>query len=400
MSFDFSTIPPPTILEETALEEIERLDLEKFQELSPEYAYFLASDPVTKLIRHGSWREYNLRLLLNRVARSRLVAFATAGDLEHAAAREGVTRMLVDSGNAQSNPPIPAVYESDDRLRSRLLDKITSRNGAGSAPWYRYHAMTADARVRDVNVYSPNFPDGFNMGGRVNISILSYEDTGVPSIDLIEKVNFTVKQPPVKVVSDLVQVEAARPVFVPIKVNVILKQTAPISVFNQLADIITDAFENQLQLGQDITLSWIVKTLSIDGVHDVTVISPTASVKVSPFQFPSLSTLEIGFGGFDNITDYRLSEAQAASIYDTIYRYYYDSCVRYKRSAEDIALDLNKTAREGVIQPVTAGFARWLGLDNLILNQTTGVLLPEDEIAYLIYEYLQPAYNAASATAS
>jgi len=394
MALDFSTIPAPTVLEEPDLAVIETRDIEFFKELDPTYAYFLKSDPVTKVLRHGSWRELILRLYINKVARSRLIAFAAEGDLEHLALSEGVTRVLVDSGDPDSEPPIPAVYEPDDRLRDRLFATIAGRNGAGSEAYYRAIALKADARVRDVNIYSPDFPDGYNMGGRVSVAVLSYESTGVPSIDLLEKVNFALQQPNVKVVSDLIQAEAARPVLVTIQATIILKQTTPIDVFNQLSAIITDAFDNQLALGQDITLGWIIKTLAIDGVHDVIIKAPLASIKVSPFQFPSLHNLVLTFGGFDKVDDYRLSDAEKTSIYDRVYRYYYDSCVRYKRSAFDIAADLNKEAREGIIQPTTVGFATWLGIGNLIVNQTTNVVLPEDEIAFLIFEVLQPAYNA------
>ncbi len=396
--FDLSTLPPPKVLSEPVLEAIFARDLVRFKELSPEYAYFLASDPVTKVVGHGSWREFILRLYINNVARARLLAFATEGDLDQLALAEGVERMLVDEGNAETNPPVPATYESDARLRDRILAKIAGRNGAGTVPWYRFHAMSADARVKDVNVYSPDFPDGYNMGGRVTIAVMSFEDTGIPSIDLLERVNFAVRQPKVKAISDLLSVEAARPVNLALQATVYLKQTAPIDVFNGLAQIFHDAFDAEIGLGADITMSWITKTLAVDGVYDVVVTSPDASVKVDPSQFPYLATLNLSFGGFDKLDDYKMSNAERSSIYDRVYRYYFDSCVKYLRSAQQIAADLNKVAKEGVIQPTTEGFARWLGLDNVIINAVTGILLPEDEIAFLIREALQPAYDAIART--
>ncbi|MET0465320.1 MAG: baseplate J/gp47 family protein [Chitinophagaceae bacterium] len=394
-------MPTPTVIEEPSLEALVDRDIAKFQELDPTYAYFLPSDPVVKVVRHGSWRDFILRHYINDVARSsRLIAFATGGMLDHLAANEGITRMLVDEGNTETNPPIPETYESDERLRQRIIDIKAGRNGAGSVPYYRYHAMTADPRVKDVNVFSPDFPDGYNMGGRVSVCVLSYESNGVPSVDLLERVNFALKQPQVKVVSDLIQVEAARPVFVVIKAKIVLNQTTPIDVYQALSEKFTAAFAEQVKLGQDITIAWIIKNLSIDGVHDVVIQEPTASIKIDPSQFPYLQSLVLTFGGFDKISDYNLSDAERFSIYDRIYRYYYDSCVRYQRSATQIAIDLPKIAVEGVIQPTTEGFARWLGLDNVIVNATTGILLPEDEIAYLIFESMQPAYDAARTTNS
>lgn len=180
------SLPVPTLLAERDPQVLFDELLAKFKEYAAEYAYFLMSDPVVKEIQTFAYAEFMFRAFVNEMARQGLIAYATGAWLDHIGAREQVFRMVIEPGDTEVVPPKLPLYEPDERFRTRIMAKIAGRSSAGPADHYRYHAMSADVRVLDAYAYSPDFANGFNMGGRVNIALLSSESGNVASIDLID----------------------------------------------------------------------------------------------------------------------------------------------------------------------------------------------------------------------
>ena len=126
---DFSQLPTPNLITELDFDAIFAERKEKFIALfeaseQDQWRTILnrESDPVTKLLQENAYLELLYRNKCNADARALLIAYAEGSDLDHLAVTEyGIQRALISAEDVSSIPPLPAVYESDDRLKERCI---------------------------------------------------------------------------------------------------------------------------------------------------------------------------------------------------------------------------------------------------------------------------------------
>ena len=174
----------PSVVEELSLNEILNQMKAKFVEIAPEFTAYVESDPLIKLMEVAAYRELLLRQRINQAAKANLLAFATGTDLDSLASFYGLTRK---DG------------ETDEEFRKRIQAKIEGWSSAGSKAAYKFHALNSDSRVKEVNADSP-------VPGLVRIAILSKENGGVVSEDLLKSVNDYMQREDIRVLTDTVQV--------------------------------------------------------------------------------------------------------------------------------------------------------------------------------------------------
>lgn len=388
---DLASLPKPDIVESPLYSEIKKELVTLFIGLVPGYKLLLESDPVAKVIEAWAYRELVLRERINQAAYANLLAKAGGGDLDQLGAFYGVARMLITAANNSVYPAIPATYETDSVYRYRIQTRIMGWANAGGIDHYKYWALSSSPQVKDVAVYSPIHDNGYNMGGRVIVTVLSTEGTGVPTQDLIDIVSDVVKGPSVKVVSDIVDVEPAviRPMN--ITANIRLLPRTPKSVFDGLATSLRSAFTANQTLGWDVTQSWLIAQLQVAGVHSVSLTSPALDFVIPPNEFPSIDNLNLIFSGYSDTEQENIDALEEARLRRLMYDTYIEYAVANKRPASGIAQDLEFTEREGIIQPTTLGLAQHLGIDNFYAEDRQ-TLLTELEIATLIYNVISPRY--------
>lgn len=393
-AIDLRSIPSPAVMEEPEFQTIFNAILDQFQAVAPEYAYFLASDPVVKVLQAIAYREMVWRELTNNCLRQTFLAFATGTNLDNLGALHNVERMLVTEADETANPPVAAVYEGDDSFRARIQARVMGYSSAGPADAYRYYALTSDPRVRDVAVYSPDLPNGINMGGRVNITVMSNEETRIPSLNLLSVVRDVVNRDDVRAINDIVTVETPVVKDVGVRADIILDSNAPYDVFAGLGTVLETAFNRAQTLGWDVTVSWLHKTLMVDGVYDVILYAPDKTINVRFNEFARLVNVDIRFAGFVPTHEYDVNEQERRRIFQLVYEYYIAYAITNKRTAQQIMGDLSKQPVEGVIQPTTLGLARYIGITPLT-DPATNEVLAEEEIAELIHEELSKYYDGS-----
>jgi phage-related baseplate assembly protein len=246
----------PKIIEELSVEEILQRMKEALVAMNQEYTAYLESDPLIKLLEVCAYRELLLRQRINQSASSNLLAFATGSDLDNLGALYGIARK---DG------------ETDDEFRERIRLKIVGWSTAGPKEAYISHAMNADARVKEANADSPE-------PGRVRISILSKEDGGVASEDLIRAVDTYIQRDDIKVLTDTVTVVSA--VMIPMNVvaNIQLLYSTPPELLDTIRSSFIVDFHKIAGLGISIPRSWIISHLFVNGVENVDLISPAEDV--------------------------------------------------------------------------------------------------------------------------
>lgn len=276
-TIDFNSLPAPEIIEELDYETILQAMITDLQARDPAYTEILESDPGVKILEVAAARELMLRQRINDALQATLLRFAGSGDLDNLAAFYGVTRL-------------PA--ETDTAFRARVIDRIMGSSSAGGASWYRYHALTADADVRDVSVSSP-------VPGEVLVAVLSKTGTGLASEELLEAVDSVMQSDSVRVVTDTVMVTGATITTVPVAAQVYLYPDTPTSVFSGLQAQLVAAFEASAGLGWDVTRSWLIAALHPAGVQRVVLTAPAADVICDPSTAPALGTVTLTFAGVD-----------------------------------------------------------------------------------------------------
>lgn len=281
--FDMSQLPPPSVLEGVDFEVILAEMLADLRARDPSFTATVESDPAYKILETNAYRETLLRARVNDAARRRLLAFATGGDLDQLAVFYGVERLILDAGNPNASPPTLPVYESDDAFRARIRERIMGSSAAGTAAWYRYHALTASANVVDVSVDSP-------AGGVVRVSVLSSEGDGTPSAETIEAVRDVVGSDSVRALCHEVQVVPVEIVMVDVVANI---RTLPSSSLVDLETVLRGAFTQARGLGWDVTQSWLVARLQAVGVYSVELVAPAANLALSPSQCATLGSVTL-----------------------------------------------------------------------------------------------------------
>jgi phage-related baseplate assembly protein len=320
-TIDFSSIPAPTIIEDLDFETILAAMIADLQERDPSYTEILESDPGVKILEVAAARELVLRQRVNDALRATLLRYALGSDLDNLAAFYGLARKTA---------------EPDAELRLRTVERIMGSSTAGGAAWYRYQALSADERVKDAAVSSPE-------PGVVSIAILSKEGEqaddatgealdqlgvaygitrnpgetdasyrerilaevqagggyGYASAELVATVDARVQADDVRVLTDTVFVAGATIKPVNVAASVYLYPDTPVEVFNTLQARLEAAFEAQSGLGWDVTRTWLISQLHPAGVQRVELAQPLANVVCAPGEAPALASVTLTLAGRD-----------------------------------------------------------------------------------------------------
>lgn len=323
MTFSIANLPEPALIEELNYETILRELVQDFTSRHPSYTALLESDPAIKLLQVFAYRELILRQRVNDAFKATLLAFAESGDLDNLAAFYGVERQGT---------------EPDDDLRNRTIERIKGSSTAGGAAWYRFQTLTADERVVDALVASPD-------AGQVRVAILSNEGPaikaasgadldalgttygvtrdalaneqdaafrarvlqaalggrgdGAASSQLLSLVDAKVQADEVRVITDTVEVVSATIAQVDVVANVYLYPDQPAAILAGLEQSIRTAFAAEGGLGWDLTPSWLISRLHVQGVQRVELVSPASTAVADSTTAVALGSITINLAGYD-----------------------------------------------------------------------------------------------------
>jgi len=290
-SVDLSRLPPPDVIEELDFESILAVRRAEFLSRFPAFSANVESDPVIKALEVGAYRELVLRARINDAARSVLVAYAAAADLDNLAALFGVSRQEISPANPQEGTA--AVLENDDALRRRVLLAPDAFSVAGPATAYVFHALSADADILDASATSP-------APGEVTVSILSRSGDGSASPALVAKVQALLDGDEVRPLTDNVSVQSVELVTFEIEAGLTLYPGPDQSIISANANAaLDDLLSANRRLGRDITRSAIIAALHVAGVQNVALIAPAQDVVIDPTQCAQIAARSVNVTGFD-----------------------------------------------------------------------------------------------------
>lgn len=277
-SIDLSRLPAPEVIVtadvDTLLAEMKQAAIERHPELAP--VLELESEPATKILRVCAYMRHLDRLQFNDGARASMLALATGTDLDQLAAFWGVERLTVQKADNTLSPPVPEIREADGALRARTQLSMEAHTTAGSVGGYLFWALSADGKVKDASITSPN-------AGAVLVSILSHDDDGVPTADLLGKVSAALNAEDVRPLTDQVTVQAATKVAFDVMAELVLRPGPDPQIVEAAAMAALDAYlADAHRIGRDVTVSGLHAALHQPGVQNVVLTSPTADIEVGP----------------------------------------------------------------------------------------------------------------------
>ncbi|WP_242913479.1 baseplate assembly protein [Brevundimonas pishanensis] len=287
---DLSRLPFPAVIETLSFEQIaERMKADLIA-LIPETAAVLQdeSEVLVKLIQIWAYRELNLRQRVNDAAKAMSLPYATGSDLDVVAA-PFATRMILTPADPLTGAP--AVMENDSSLRERAMLGPEGFSVAGPAGAYVKLARQASPDVLDASCTSPE-------PGTVLVSVLSRDDGGVADQALIDQVMAAVSAEDVRPLTDYVVVASAE--IIPFEVEAVIKTfNGPDSevVMTLARSRLDEHIARSYRLGRDITRSSLIAALCPDGVQDVNLIKPAASIVIEPEQAALCTGITITHGG-------------------------------------------------------------------------------------------------------
>jgi phage-related baseplate assembly protein len=253
----------------------------------------LESEPLTKLLEENAYRELVLRQRINDATRAVMLAFATGNDLDQIGAWLEVARLVITEADDTTTPPTAAVYESDTRYRQRIQLALEGFTTAGSVGAYTYHALSASALVKDVDI-------DCLVAGIVTVTVLSTEGDGTPTADLLATVAAALNDEDVRPLCDTVEEQAAEIVMYEV-VAALTFYTGPGSeLVLAAAQQAAEAYvTEQHKLGHDISRSGLFAALHQAGVQNVALTAPASDIVIERTQAAYCTGITLSNGGVD-----------------------------------------------------------------------------------------------------
>ncbi|EGI5343065.1 baseplate assembly protein [Salmonella enterica subsp. enterica serovar Sandiego] len=267
---DLSQLPVPDVVEELDYETILAERIATLISLYPEdqqeavaRTLALESEPIVKLLQENAYREVIWRQRVNEAARAVMLAYAIDSDLDNIGGNFSVERLVVTPADDTTIPPTPAEMELDADYRLRIQQAFEGLSVAGPVGAYQYHGRSADGRVGDISVISPS-------PACVTISVLSRENNGVASEELLAIVRNALNAEDVRPVADRVTVQSAEIVNYQINATLYLYPGPESEPIRAAAEAKLKAYISaQHRLGRDIRKSAIYAALHVEGVQRV-----------------------------------------------------------------------------------------------------------------------------------
>lgn len=274
-------LPLPVIEREPAFQELFDARLTQMRDLFTTAGidwdtWMLRSDPINNMCRHAAYGDLLYVSSLNDTFRATLLDFAQGADLVAQATDWEIT---------------PLDGEAMDDLRRRLRERKKGQGGF-TDNWYARYAFSADPRVADVGVA------GDSMGG-VLVSILSTEENGVASEELLSVVTDALNLPTVLGDNDHVEVVPAVINIVNIEADVWLLPEAPADELATAEARLVAEFNAARRLGWDFTPDFAIAALRTSGVRRIVMITPDANsfVQAAANEAVALGAVTLNYKG-------------------------------------------------------------------------------------------------------
>lgn len=266
-TLDLSRFPAPLAIRGVDYEVIMNERAERLVELFAEKGIIytveqLKSDPAIINAEADAFREMHMYHRVNDAVRSVMAAFSTGSDLEHMAARFSIFRRVLPDGTP----------EGDSELRRRMLLAPEAFAAAGPAGAYEFHALNADTRVLNVDVWSPG-------PGKVLVALQARDGTAAAPDVVIDAVRAHLGRRDIKPLTDTVAVRSVtvKPFAVSL-VAYVLPGPDQVMVKTAIENSVAAMLAARRLPARDIPRSALIAAASVGPVDKVDLLAPAMDV--------------------------------------------------------------------------------------------------------------------------
>lgn len=273
-ALDLSQLPPPAAVETLSFEAIVAEIKADLVTRAPELADVLdlESEPIVKLLEAFAYRELLLRNRINQVALADTLAFATGADLDVAAANLGVVRLE---------------GEGDTDFRGRAVLAAEGWSSAGPAQAYLFHARSANARVADAAISSP-------QPGQVRVVVLSTAADGVADATLLQSVDAALNAEEVRPLTDQVQVVSAGVAAWDVVATLKILAGPDGGSLEEAAEAAVRRYgAARRKLNKGVSQKAVIAALMQPGVEDLDLVAPAADIEADAETAPVLGDVTL-----------------------------------------------------------------------------------------------------------
>lgn len=250
----------------------------------------LQTSPAIILQQEDAYRELLQFAAINDAVRAVLLASSWGSNLDAIGAMFGVARM-VDPGNPNAEPPVPPTVESDDRYRRRIQLAPEAYGAAGTKGGYRYHALSADQRVLDVDVLNHADDEALDPG---DVAVVILPATDDVQSEVVEAVRNRLMRDDNKPLTDALEFRVAEPIMSNITATLWLRRGPDPLVVKQSAETRLSAYlTKQRKIGTVVAYSGISGALHVEDVERVALASPSGDLQPSRDQVVKIGTITI-----------------------------------------------------------------------------------------------------------
>lgn len=290
---DLSQLAAPEVVEQLDYEAILAALVADLQARDDSFTALLESDPAYKVLEVAAYRELLLRSRVNEAARAVMLAYAAGTDLDQLGANYNIERLLLDAGDPDAVPPVPASWESDTDFRRRIQLSPEGYTTAGSAGSYQFHALSAHADVRDAQPVSP-------APGQVTVYVLSRSGNGSADQALLDAVAAALSDDTIRPMTDQVATQSAAITEYSLSARLTVYPGPDAELIRQRAEDAATAYTTaQHKLGYDVTLSGLYAALHQPGVQNVSLTSPVTDIVMGDGQAAWCASITVTVGGSD-----------------------------------------------------------------------------------------------------
>jgi len=230
----------------------------------------LETDPVVILQEEDAYRQLLDLAHLNDIVRDMLPAFALGANLDHIAARSGITRQVIRPAVDST----PAVMEDDDTFRMRYFASFGVPS-AGSEDAYIFAALTAYPSA--WHVYC-NGPTEHGEPGRVDVIVTAPGGVAVPDATLFA-ITRACNAKAVRPLTDFVNVVGAEPAPYAVVMTVeILPGPDPVALRSEIVARLQAIVAERYRGGGEVPKSALASAAYEFGAVSVAVASPAADI--------------------------------------------------------------------------------------------------------------------------
>ena len=321
---DFSGLSAPALIEELDFETVyaERkaafLALYSDATVKAEMSKTLEreSDPVVKLLQESAYREVLFRQQRNDDVKALLVLYSSGSNLDQLVVDRGLKRLIITPADNTVVPPVDAVYESDQDLKERYLLAMDGLSVAGPVSSYQFYAESADGRVGDVSVVSPQVDlDNLVLENLTKAQLIELignlfyldiyilqndSESGVATQELINIVQLALDDETVRPCCDKAVVKSVAVVSYSIAATIYAKQTAQAAAVLEIAQQnLQNYVAEQKRIGRSIRRSAIYAALHVDGIEHVNITSPNADIVIDATQAGHCTNIDISVEAYE-----------------------------------------------------------------------------------------------------